>query len=809
MIIYIDITQLDKGRANTGIQRVVKEFLQRALYNQENITYNIVSYNSELNCLYLLDNDEIKAFLKDIKNFKFIKKQIIDIHTLKVKENTIFFDMDSAWNAPLKRQELYQTLKHNGFLIFNFVHDIIPVVMPEVVANEKIVRKFTLFIEAVYKYSDLVFFNSINSQNDFLQLKKHKSIARNIPTRVVGLGSDFLQINNANTIDGSLKKLLQSKYILFVGTIEPRKSQTKMLDAFDVLAKKDPALKLIYIGKKGWNVETLIERIQNHPLHNSQLYWFDNIDDITLRLFYENAFIVTYLSRYEGYGLPIAESLQMDNITITSKNSSMYEVGRDFADYIEYDSQNELVEIISLYSENEALYRAKKDYIKQNYKPVLWSSFYQSIADVFNNYEKSIGIKQKHQKKLQFVFISIAVENIRGTIQAIDNLMDFVKEYIVITAPEFINEFQTIQSKYPLTIIDETSILKEYTKDFSNKDHVTKNWLLRASLINLTLLENEFIMLDDDNRPLTPIKRDKFIDQDGSYNCYYFYNLLEWNHKGTDYDIGQQNMKQVLSDKNYELLSYSSHAPQIINKQIFKEMQERFFSIGLTTPIDEWSIYFNYAVSLYPCLFNKKIFQTLNWPDNPFYWEQLYTPENISFENYYKDIYQTNFFNEAMSHKDKLEKKQQQLKPFTQSIQMFKKNTKLLSLNNMIHGICQFKNNDVEFYLSNIPYVVVLAKEASLRLKLNYKLLNLKQADLEIEIIVLLNGYERTVKPIAALDRSFYQESIIEVPIISTRLESVCYDVTFDVKVNGKNIYAENSPYLMKLIVNEKNVIKP
>lgn len=68
----------------------------------------------------------------------------------------------------------------------------------------------------------------------------------------------------------------------------------------------------------------------------------------------------------------------------------------------------------------------------------------------------------------------------------------------------------------------------------------------------------------------------------------------------------------MLSTKNYELLSYSSHAPQIINKTIFKETVSEFFETGLRKPIDEWSTYFNYAVSLYPYAFHKTPYETLN-----------------------------------------------------------------------------------------------------------------------------------------------------------------------------------------------------
>lgn len=359
MIIYLDITQFDRSRSNTGIQRVVKEFLKAILKDDTNlITCKVLSYDMASKCMNLLNNDEVKLFLNDIKNYEFKTKEKINIKNIIPNELTIFFDMDSPWHAPLQRANLYPILKENGFLIFNFIYDFVPLVLPEY-SHQTTVNNFKPFLESVFKYSDMVLFDSLSACDDFTNLKKNDGVQRIIPTRTIGLGSDFSE-NNAFIKDSKINELLEKKYILFVGTIEARKSQEEVLNAFEKLSINHPDLNLIFIGKEGWKVNSLIDRINNHTLLNKQLYWFDNIDDNTLSHFYTNAFIVTYLSKYEGYGLPIAESLKYGNITITSKNSSMYEVGKDFADYIEFNTQNELVDIISLYLENQDLYREKK-----------------------------------------------------------------------------------------------------------------------------------------------------------------------------------------------------------------------------------------------------------------------------------------------------------------------------------------------------------------------------------------------------------------------------------------------------------------
>lgn len=806
MTIYLDISILEKGRMHTGIQRVVKEFLSRAIL-LKNLNFHILCYDIKQNLFYKLDSKEVKEFLHNIKEFQFTKKVAIDITNIKSNKIKAFFDIDSMWNADLKREILYPMLKQNDFLVFNYIYDLVPIVMPEV-SHFSIRKNFKSYFDSICLYSDMVFCDSASARDDFLNYNSKFKPKREIPTRVTGLGSDFSKSLIKKDLDEDKKKLLKQKYILFVGTIEPRKNQSDVLDAFEDLSTKYPALNLIFIGKKGWNVDAFIKKIKQHKLKDKKLFWFDDIDDTSLELFYQNAFIVTYLSKYEGYGLPISESLNYNNITIASKNSSLYEVGRDFVDYVTYGSKNELIDIISLYLENNILYALKKKYIKEKYKRLTWDRFADSILDVFSNYEKSMLLKNIHQTNFQFVFISIDFHNLQGTIKQIDKYINFQKEYIVVTSPKFLSKFKNLKTQKKLTIIDETDILKKYAIDFHKKDHQSKNWLLRASLLNIDFLDEEFIMLDDDNRPLKKIEKDFFINQKGAYNAYFFHNLLNWHHNGTEYDHGQQNTKQILSEKNYELLSYSSHIPQIINKSIFKEVVDEFFQIGLDAPIDEWSTYFNYANAYYPMIFNKKVFETLNWPANHFQWEFPYPQKEFSFENYYKELYENGVFKEHYTYEQKLEIKKTELKPLTNTKNMFLQNTKILKSNNLVHGICSFKADNIEFYLSNIPYFCVVGQNSVLRLPLNFKLINHHEKNLDISLVIFLNGGYRTLRKLTNLNCDIYQESIIEFPIFTKNLQNGMYNITFNLIIDNHYIYTKNSPYLMKLIVSDTNIDK-
>lgn len=371
MTIYLDITQLDKTRTNTGIQRVIKEFLKR-IVTLPLVQFKILSYNTSAMMMEEIDKKEIAPFLQNPTTYIFTTKKRVDIFTQKASEKTIFFDIDSPWVNPLQREKLYPILSQNGFKIVSFIYDMIPILYPQYIKETSVVR-FPAYLKAVFEYANLILFDSNSAKNDCIAYKTSQNYPRQIPFETVYLGGDFLVPANP-TPKEEIAKLLKKKYILFVGTLEPRKKQNLLLEAFETLAPIYKDLNLIFIGKEGWKVEELVQKIATHPLLHKQLFWLQEIQDDTLTLFYQNAFIVTYLSAYEGYGLPIAESLHFGNITVAFKNSSIYEVGGDFVEYVEPHTKANLIETLTFYYQNKHHYDLRKSTIKYDYKPITWTN---------------------------------------------------------------------------------------------------------------------------------------------------------------------------------------------------------------------------------------------------------------------------------------------------------------------------------------------------------------------------------------------------------------------------------------------------
>lgn len=587
------------------------------------------------------------------------------------------------------------------------------------------------------------------------------------------------------------KYIDNSKYILYIITNNSEKFQALMLDAFSKLSTHYDDINLIIVGRLN---ETSKTRVYKNFLFEKRIFLLDNIDDEYRTDLYRNAYICTLFPPLEENASALNDSLSQGCITITSKVKNLYKLAEQCADYLIYDSFNELYETTVSYLDHPNLHYEKKKYIIDHFDSSLFESKPKIQID-----PKTREIQKP--KKLQFVFISIDIDNIRETIHQIDKYMDFVDSYLIITSEDMYQRFKDIASERDITVIDENSILDENISTFKKRDHQTKNWILRASLLKIDGLHDQFIMLDDDNRPLKNIGIDHFIEN-GKYNAYYYYDLLEWHHYTSDYDFGQHNTRKLLKNDGLGLLSYSSHKPQIINKSIFQEVVDKYYTIGLKEPIDEWSIYFNYALTKYPYLFAKKKFDVLNWPDHPSSWEWAYIPDRYNFENYYAKLYTDGIFkgNSNLTTEEKGSLKENELLPYLQN-QNYSQALKLYyEKENAVHGVLTFKKEGEQLFCYGLPYYCEAAQGTLLKIPLNYKALSLNNAD-TIQLIYYLDGDPYRHSNIIYVASGSYFEGITYFAINTSALSRGLFSMLIDIEIDNKCVYGNNSPYMVKLMV--------
>lgn len=117
----------------------------------------------------------------------------------------------------------------------------------------------------------------------------------------------------------------RNPYILFVGTIQPRKNVVSLIKAFEVFSQSHPEYELKIVGKQGWLFKDTMNKIESSPIKDKIVY-LGFVDDAALANLYKNAYATVLPSFYEGFGLPVLEALSHGSSVIASNNSSLPEV---------------------------------------------------------------------------------------------------------------------------------------------------------------------------------------------------------------------------------------------------------------------------------------------------------------------------------------------------------------------------------------------------------------------------------------------------------------------------------------------------
>lgn len=153
------------------------------------------------------------------------------------------------------------------------------------------------------------------------------------------------------TYPGVKKTLLMRKdkfnfdYILFVGTLQPRKNIVRLIDAFSRLAPKHPNLKLLIVGKKGWLYDEILKAPAKFNVE-SDVKFLDFVEDAKMQNLYKDALCFVLPSLYEGFGLPVLEAMKNGCPVLLSNISSLPEAGGDAALYFDPQDPQDIADKI-------------------------------------------------------------------------------------------------------------------------------------------------------------------------------------------------------------------------------------------------------------------------------------------------------------------------------------------------------------------------------------------------------------------------------------------------------------------------------
>lgn len=185
------------------------------------------------------------------------------------------------------------------------LYDLIPIQNPEYFQNGfKLFSLHKSLLKLCLGF-DIIFCISASVKQDLVDLVSEQALTLQAELEVIPLGVSSANVNQKSM---SLTKDPGEKYLLQVGTLEPRKGHVGVLEAMPYVWERDPSVRLVIVGKLGWLSEDIVKLIQNNAESGNKVTWISNADDEVLDFYYENSDLLIMSSYAEGYGLPLIEA---------------------------------------------------------------------------------------------------------------------------------------------------------------------------------------------------------------------------------------------------------------------------------------------------------------------------------------------------------------------------------------------------------------------------------------------------------------------------------------------------------------------
>lgn len=288
--------------------------------------------------------------------------------------------LGAAWVQQDYIQRVLLLKRQFGTRFVMTVHDLIPAYARDT-CDQDTARVFEEFMRRALRHTDHILSVSEHTAKDIRRYVKGLKIAEPAIT-VTRNGSSFDEFMPG---DGGVSDLAPSdvpeRFVLFVATIEGRKNHQLMLDIWRrMLEAGDDPPHLVCVGRLGWKSTGFISALVETDNLDGRVLLLRDISDTDLRMLYRRSLFTVFPTLYEGWGLPVGESLAMGKICVSSNRASVPEVAGEFGVYIDIDDFDRSLATIRDLIADEPKRKRLEAKIRQGYRPVTWLSVAEKVV---------------------------------------------------------------------------------------------------------------------------------------------------------------------------------------------------------------------------------------------------------------------------------------------------------------------------------------------------------------------------------------------------------------------------------------------
>lgn len=400
-VTYLDVSDVveyfSANMTASGIQRVQLEFIRVFSGPKHEAAYRFVIESKGLDGFTVVEPRLLMELVQGVDTGDFTRETLTAL-LMRIRatqevaiagQGDIFFISGAFWASSSALRVLWAA-KERGALVGFLCYDLIPIRQPEF-CDAGLSELFSSVFGVVCQIADFIFTISVHVQRDTQAYLKERGIE--LPVIALPLAHELAPSKGAKAVSSRVKDLIAEPFVLFVSTIEARKNHAYAFRVWQRLIELDPALvpNMIWVGRPGWLVGDLMERVRRVGHLDSRLKIVSNLNDAELQALYKASLFSFYPSLAEGWGLPVAESLMFGKTSVCSMTTSLPEVGGDFVTYIDPENVTEGVETIERLLREPKLLATAEKRIAEEFKPRLWRDVCADLAKGFERVRREVA----------------------------------------------------------------------------------------------------------------------------------------------------------------------------------------------------------------------------------------------------------------------------------------------------------------------------------------------------------------------------------------------------------------------------------
>jgi len=338
--LIIDVSYTSNTSSKTGIQRVVRKTVKGA-YCRPYPGLDAVAVNRVGNTLV-----EAIDWLAE-KSLLLPHEVGQPPQAIEFRAGDCLLMLDSSWHEYAHFGGIFNRARAAKANIVTAIYDMLPLTLPQGDVVEGGREWFAGWLKIAIERSDgLVCISKAVADDVIAYIVKNRLGHNGLRVGYWHLGSETRPATECPQ-NSPVQNSAMRPYCLMVGTIEPRKNHALALDAFEKMWAQGSPLNLVIAGHTGWLVDQLMRRIHTHPMLNRQLFLFEGTSDDEIAHLYRNAAALLFVSKGEGFGLPLVEAAGYGTPIICSDIPIFREIADGNAQFVNNSDSAQLASEIS------------------------------------------------------------------------------------------------------------------------------------------------------------------------------------------------------------------------------------------------------------------------------------------------------------------------------------------------------------------------------------------------------------------------------------------------------------------------------